>query len=98
MRPYIEELSHLAECPVTCYPNAGLPNAFGGYDESPEDMARVLREFAESGLINLVGGCCGSTPAHIAAISRAVKGVKPRVARQRTHELRLSGLEPLVVS
>ncbi|MDX2187047.1 MAG: homocysteine S-methyltransferase family protein [Opitutaceae bacterium] len=98
MRPYIEEMAHLAECPVTCYPNAGLPNAFGGYDETPADMAKVLREFAEAGLVNLVGGCCGSTPAHIAAIAQAVKGVKPRAARAQPQALRLSGLEPLVVA
>jgi 5-methyltetrahydrofolate--homocysteine methyltransferase len=97
MRPYIEELSGIAECFVTCYPNAGLPNAFGGYDETPEDMATVLGEFARSGFVNLVGGCCGSTPAHIAAIARAVEGCPPRAPRPRGTELRLSGLEPLAV-
>jgi 5-methyltetrahydrofolate--homocysteine methyltransferase len=97
MRPYIEELSGLAECHVTCYPNAGLPNAFGGYDETPEDMASVLGEFARSGFVNLVGGCCGSTPAHIAAVAAAVRGCPPRVPRPRASELRLSGLEPLAV-
>ena len=97
MRPYIEELSGLAECHVTCYPNAGLPNAFGGYDETPDDMASVLGEFARSGFVNLVGGCCGSTPAHIAAIAAAVRGCPPRAPRPRASELRLSGLEPLAV-
>jgi 5-methyltetrahydrofolate--homocysteine methyltransferase len=97
MRPYIEELSGLAECYVTCYPNAGLPNAFGAYDETPDDMASVLGDFARSGFVNLVGGCCGSTPAHIAAIARAVAGLPPRVPRPRASGLRLSGLEPLFV-
>jgi 5-methyltetrahydrofolate--homocysteine methyltransferase len=97
MRPYLEELAGLAECPVSCYPNAGLPNAFGGYDESPADMARVLGEFAAQGWINLVGGCCGSTPAHIAAIARAVKGQRPRSPAARDTAMRLSGLETLVV-
>ena len=63
---------------MSAHPNAGLPNAFGGYDETPEDMAAVLREFADSGLLNLVGGCCGTTPAHIAAIAAAVRGLPPR--------------------
>jgi 5-methyltetrahydrofolate--homocysteine methyltransferase len=82
---------------VTCYPNAGLPNAFGAYEETPADMASVLGEFARSGFVNLVGGCCGSTPAHIAAIAAAVAGLPPRVPRPRASELRLSGLEALVV-
>ena len=98
MRPYIEELSQIAECHVTCYPNAGLPNAFGGYDETPADMAAVLGEFAGAGFVNLVGGCCGSTPAHIAAIAKAVHGKKPHATRVQSSALRLSGLEPLVVS
>ncbi len=72
MRPYLEELASVAECAVTCYPNAGLPNAFGGYDETPGDMAGVLHEFAARGWVNMVGGCCGSTPEHIAAIARSV--------------------------
>jgi 5-methyltetrahydrofolate--homocysteine methyltransferase len=95
MRPFIEELARIAECPVTCHPNAGLPNAFGGYDETPADMARVLRQFAEAGLVNLVGGCCGSTPAHIKAIAAAVRGLPPRKIPPRHTALRLSGLEPL---
>jgi 5-methyltetrahydrofolate--homocysteine methyltransferase len=95
MRPFVEELARIAECPVTCYPNAGLPNAFGGYDETPADMARVLREFAAAGLVNLVGGCCGSTPAHIRAIAESVRGLAPRVAPARRDDLRLSGLEAL---
>jgi 5-methyltetrahydrofolate--homocysteine methyltransferase len=98
MRPYVEELAKIAECYVTCYPNAGLPNAFGGYDETPADMAAVLGEFATSGFVNLVGGCCGSTPPHIAAIAKAVRGLKPRQPAASLHSLRLSGLEPLLVA
>ena len=78
LRQHIDVLSHVADTNISCHPNAGLPNAFGSYDETPEDMAGVLREFAESGLLNLVGGCCGSSPAHIAAIADAVRGLPPR--------------------
>ncbi|MDF9833740.1 5-methyltetrahydrofolate--homocysteine methyltransferase [Ereboglobus sp. PH5-5] len=95
MRPHVEELARIAECPVTCHPNAGLPNAFGGYDETPADMARILGGFARAGLVNMVGGCCGSTPAHIRAIAGAVSELKPRATPTRHHDLRLSGLEPL---
>lgn len=98
MRPYVEELAGLADCYTSCYPNAGLPNAFGGYDEAPADMAKVLGEFAANGWVNLVGGCCGSTPAHIAAIAQAVKGRAPRMVPQAARALRLSGLEPLAVA
>jgi 5-methyltetrahydrofolate--homocysteine methyltransferase len=99
MRPYVEALAGLAACATTCYPNAGLPNAFGGYDETPADMAAVLGEFADNGWVNLVGGCCGSTPAHIAAIAAAVRGKppRPRPLPAPAPLLRLSGLEPLVV-
>lgn len=78
LRQHIDVLSQVADTNVSCHPNAGLPNAFGGYDETPDDMAGVLREFAESGLLNLVGGCCGSSPDHIAAIADTVKGLPPR--------------------
>ena len=78
MRPYLAELARIAECYVTCYPNAGLPNAFGQYDELPQDTARLLRDFAESGFVNILGGCCGTTPEHIRAIARAVEGLPPR--------------------
>jgi 5-methyltetrahydrofolate--homocysteine methyltransferase len=98
MRPYVETLAGLAGCYTTCYPNAGLPNAFGGYDETPADMAAVLGEFAAAGWVNLVGGCCGSTPAHIAAIARAVRGLPPRRVPDFPPALRLSGLEPLVIA
>jgi len=97
MRPYVQELSSIANCYVTCYPNAGLPNAFGGYDESPDDMAAVLREFAANGWLNMVGGCCGSTPAHIAAIAEAVRGRAPRQLPNAKRAMRLSGLEALAV-
>lgn len=98
MRPYVESLARIAECYVTCYPNAGLPNAFGGYDETPEHMAAVLADFAANGWVNLVGGCCGSTPAHIAAIAKAVAGIKPRAIPSHSPALRLSGLEPLIAT
>lgn len=78
LRQHIDVLSQVADAFISTHPNAGLPNAFGGYDETPEDMAGVLREFAEAGLLNLVGGCCGTTPAHIAAIAEAVRGQAPR--------------------
>ncbi|GAA4865071.1 homocysteine S-methyltransferase family protein [Luteimonas vadosa] len=81
LRPHVEALSGVAEAFVSAHPNAGLPNAFGAYDETPEEMAATLREFAESGLLNLVGGCCGTTPAHIAAIAGAVRGIEPRRPR-----------------
>ena len=79
MRPYVEELARLADCYISCYPNAGLPNAFGGYDELPADTASALREFADSGLVNIVGGCCGTTPDHIRAIAATVQGHTPRL-------------------
>ena len=78
MRPYIAELSRIADCYISCYPNAGLPNAFGGYDEQPGETGGYLQEFAESGFVNIVGGCCGTTPDHIAAIAKAVAQLPPR--------------------
>ena len=78
MRPYLEELSRQAECWVHAYPNAGLPNAFGEYDEQPEETGRLLKDFAASGFANILGGCCGTTPEHIAEIARSVEGIKPR--------------------
>jgi 5-methyltetrahydrofolate--homocysteine methyltransferase len=98
MRPYIAELSRLADCRVSCYPNAGLPNAFGEYDERPDETAAILRGFAEDGLVNLVGGCCGTSPDHIADIAKAVEGVTPRVPAPHTPVMRLSGLEPLTIT
>ena len=96
LRAYIDDLSRIADCFVTAYPNAGLPNAFGGYDETPASMATIIREFAESGLVNLVGGCCGTGPAHIAAIAEAVRGLAPRQIPAIPPALRLSGMEPYV--
>jgi len=78
LRPHVETLSQIAQTSVSCHPNAGLPNAFGGYDETPEDMAEVLHEFATAGLLNIVGGCCGTSPDHIRAIAEAVADVAPR--------------------
>ena len=97
MRPYIEELSKLAPVYISCHPNAGLPNAFGGFDETPELMAADLREFAGNGWLNIVGGCCGSTPEHIAAIAGAVRDLPPHTVVEPDHATRLSGLEPLTV-
>jgi 5-methyltetrahydrofolate--homocysteine methyltransferase len=113
MRPYLTDLARIAECLVSSYPNAGLPNAFGQYDEQAEETAALVREFAEAGLVNIVGGCCGTTPDHIAAIAKAVDGIPPRPVppsdighrpsdiESRTSDLehytRLSGLEPLVI-
>ena len=97
LRPYVEELSRVADAPVSCHPNAGLPNAFGGYDQGPEEMAGVLREFATSGFLNIVGGCCGTTPAHIRAIADAVRDVAPRRVPAVPPWTRLSGLEPLTI-
>ncbi len=97
MRPYVEELSRLAHVYTVAYPNAGLPNAFGGYDLGPEDMARVLREFLASGWVNVVGGCCGTTPEHIAVFAAAAREVTPRVPPPRDPRPRFAGLEALVV-
>ncbi|MDD3180029.1 MAG: homocysteine S-methyltransferase family protein [Opitutaceae bacterium] len=98
MRPFIEELAGRAECFISCYPNAGLPNAFGGYDETPCDMAHILAEFAANGWLNIVGGCCGSTPEHIGEIARAMKAHRPRPLPTLPSALRLSGLEPLSIA
>jgi len=98
MRAHIEELGRVADTFVCAYPNAGLPNEFGYYDESPEYMAELLGEFASAGLVNIVGGCCGTTPEHIAAIAKAVEGKKPRAIPQVAQHLRLSGLEPFTLT
>ncbi|AOS84451.1 methionine synthase [Chlorobaculum limnaeum] len=97
MRPFIEALSNIAGSYVSVYPNAGLPNEFGEYDDSPEYMAAQIAGFAESGFVNIVGGCCGTTPTHIRAIANAVKNLAPRKRPVNEHVLKLSGLEPLVV-
>ena len=98
LRVHLDVLSEVADTFVSCHPNAGLPNAFGGYDEMPEDMAAVLGEFARAGLLNIVGGCCGTTPEHIAAIAQAVRGVAPRACAQPAPYTRLAGLEPFVIT
>src|SRR5438552_17271143 len=95
MRPYVEELSDIAPVYLSCYPNAGLPNAFGGYDETASETSETLRDFAANGWLNIVGGCCGTTPEHIKAIADAMRGLKPRQIPSPEPYLRLSGLEPL---
>ena len=97
LRPYLEELSSKADTRVSAHPNAGLPNAFGEYDESPEEMAVVVEEFAASGFLNIVGGCCGTTPAHIKAIAEAVAKYPPRAIPDIPKACRLSGLEPFTI-
>ncbi len=97
LRAYVQELSRVADCYVTVHPNAGLPNEMGGYDETPDYTSSILREFAESGLVNVVGGCCGTTPSHIRAIAEAVRPLPPRRIPEIPKRLRLSGLEPLVI-
>ncbi|MCW1844019.1 methionine synthase [Prosthecomicrobium hirschii] len=94
MRAHIDEIGRVADTLVCAYPNAGLPNEFGLYDERPEATAGMLRDFAAGGLVNIVGGCCGTTPEHIRAIAEAVRGIAPRHVPERTHRMRLSGLEP----
>ncbi len=97
MRPYIAEIAAVAECYVSAYPNAGLPNAMGEYDETPHDMACQIEPWAKDGLVNIVGGCCGSTPDHIAHIREHVEKFKPRKPVQLARKMRLSGLEPFVM-
>ncbi|MDH2242533.1 methionine synthase [Pseudomonas sp. GD03855] len=97
LRPYLEELSSKADTFVSAHPNAGLPNAFGEYDESPAEMAAVVEEFAASGFLNIIGGCCGTTPAHIQAIAEAVSKYPPRVIPDIPKACRLSGLEPFTI-
>jgi 5-methyltetrahydrofolate--homocysteine methyltransferase len=99
IRPYLAELARISESYVTCYPNAGLPNAFGQYDESPDETAQLLREFADSGFVNILGGCCGTTPDHIRAVGKAVEGARPRprTADHQPQFTQLSGLETLTI-
>jgi 5-methyltetrahydrofolate--homocysteine methyltransferase len=98
LRPYLNTLSTIADCFVSIYPNAGLPNQFGEYDDTPEQMQATLRDFAERGYVNVVGGCCGTTPAHIRAFKAAVADLSPRPVPQVERHLRLSGLEPFTVT
>lgn len=98
LRQYITDLARIAPLPVSAYPNAGLPNEFGQYDQSPEHMASLIKPFLEDGIVNIVGGCCGSTPDHIAAIGRAAQGATPRAIPEPANLPRLSGLEPLTIT
>src|SRR3954465_10286915 len=98
MRAHIKEIAQIADTLVCAYPNAGLPNEFGLYDERPEATATMLAEFADAGFVNIVGGCCGTTPEHIAAIAAAVKGKPPRAVPEQAPLMRLSGLEPFVLT
>jgi 5-methyltetrahydrofolate--homocysteine methyltransferase len=97
LRPHVAELSRVADTLVSAHPNAGLPNAFGDYDEGPARTAELVREYAESGLVNIVGGCCGTTPAHIAAIVEACRDLPPRATPERPRACRLAGLEPCTI-
>ncbi len=97
MRPHIETLSKMATCLVSAYPNAGLPNEFGEYDQTAEEMQVFIRDFAASGFLNIVGGCCGTTPDHIRLMSAAVEGLPPRKIAKSAHYTMLSGLEPLII-
>ena len=98
MRPHVKTIADVADTFVSAHPNAGLPNAFGGYDETPEETAAFIKEFAESGLINITGGCCGTTPDHIRAIANAVKDIAPRQVPETKPACRLSGLEPFNIT
>ncbi|MFQ3231548.1 methionine synthase [Reinekea sp.] len=98
LRPYLETLSNIADCHVSVHPNAGLPNEFGEYEETPEEMTAVVDEFAQSGFVNIIGGCCGTTPKHIAMINEAMAKHAPRPIKTITPQMKLSGLEPFVVS
>lgn len=97
MRPFVEDLLNISDKFISVYPNAGLPNEMGGYDETPNSMATVLEDFLASGFVNIVGGCCGTTPEHIKAIAERVKHHKPRIPKQQEPYLRLSGLEPVIL-
>jgi 5-methyltetrahydrofolate--homocysteine methyltransferase len=98
LRPWIQELSRVATCPVSAHPNAGLPNELGDYDDTPEHMSSVLAEFAESGLVNLVGGCCGTTPEHTRFIVDRINNIKPRLPIVKQGLCSLSGLEPFTIT
>ena len=97
MRPHLQALSKIADTHISAYPNAGLPNEFGEYDQSPEEMQDFIRDFASSGFVNIIGGCCGTTPDHIKAMAEGVKGVQPRILPEKATLTQLSGLEPLII-
>lgn len=98
LRPFVEELAREIEVPLVVYPNAGLPNELGGYDEAAEMTASFIREWAENGWVNIVGGCCGTTPAHIKAVAEAVKGLPPRIIPKNSNRMRLAGLDPFATA
>ncbi len=98
MRPYVQELSSISSCYISCHPNAGLPNEMGEYDQTPDQMAATIREFAENGWLNIVGGCCGSTPAHIKAIADTMRDFEPRPLHKQEELTRLSGQEPFTIT
>lgn len=98
MRAFLADLSRVAECAVLCYPNAGLPNAMGGYDETPHSMEAHYAEWARAGLVNILGGCCGTTPDHIGHLKHALEGVTPRAIPQHETRMRLAGLEPFTAA
>ncbi len=98
MRAFLADLSRVAECAVSAYPNAGLPNAMGGYDETPHSMEAHYAEWARAGLLNIAGGCCGTTPEHITHMKEAVEGVKPRKSATSSQRLKLAGLEPFTAA
>lgn len=98
LRPHVQTLSHIADTLIMVYPNAGLPNELGQYDELPEETAALVKEWAENGQVNILGGCCGSTPAHIAAMRRAVEGLSPRAIPHPPVMTRLAGLEPMNIA
>ncbi|MCL4164023.1 UNVERIFIED_CONTAM: hypothetical protein GTU68_014564, partial [Idotea baltica] len=97
LRPHLQALSKIADCHISAYPNAGLPNELGEYDQGADEMSLLIKEFADSNLVNIIGGCCGTTPEHIAAMARAVKGLKPRPTPAKPQHSTYSGLEPVIV-
>ena len=97
MRPHLEALSEVADCFISAYPNAGLPNEFGEYDQEPAEMRDYIRDFASSGFVNIIGGCCGTTPDHIQLMAEAVEGLPSRQIPELPGYTQLSGLEPLVI-
>jgi 5-methyltetrahydrofolate--homocysteine methyltransferase len=98
MRPYLKEMAHVADSLIMAYPNAGLPNDLGAYDEQPHTTGALVGDWAKDGLVNVVGGCCGTTPPHIAAMAAAVKDVAPRVLHDHAAVTRLAGLDPFVMA
>ena len=97
MRPHIEALSKIADCYISAYPNAGLPNEFGEYDQDGDEMSGYVKEFALSGMVNIIGGCCGTSPEHIKCMADAVSKIKPRNINKQSRYAMYSGLEPLIV-